>query len=69
MVINISVQYNGGFLPDIITVDPRLLPLGNPVSSFVFTAYVIVYYYYHVCWCTTLSLFCFYCFSGVPAWR
>ena len=42
MVINISVQYNGGFLPDIMlltqgyyqvthhyTVDPRLLPLGN----------------------------------------
>ena len=31
MVINISVQYNGGILPD-ITVDPRLLPLGNPVT-------------------------------------
>ena len=34
MVINIvSVQYNGRFLPDInYTVDPRLLPLGNPVK-------------------------------------
>ena len=36
------------------TVDPRLLPLGNPVkyhvpgSGFVFITYVIVYYYYHV---------------------
>ena len=49
MVINISVQYNGGFLPD-----PSLLPLGNPVkyhvpgSGFVFIAHIIVYYYYHV---------------------
>ena len=29
MVINISVQYSGGLLPDIILVDPRLLPVGN----------------------------------------
>ena len=38
MVINIiSVQYNGGFLPDIIlTVDPSLLPsLRNPVKYHV----------------------------------
>ena len=28
MVINISVQYNGGFLPGIILL--TLLPLGNP---------------------------------------
>ena len=34
MVISISVRYNGGFVPDIIL--------------FVFTAYIIVYYYYHV---------------------
>ena len=33
MVINISVQYNGGFLPDIILL--RLLPLGNPVEYHV----------------------------------
>ena len=26
MAINISVQYNGGLLPDIILFDPRLLP-------------------------------------------
>ena len=56
MVINISVHYNGGFLPDIIILlIQRLLPsLGNPVkyhvvAFFVFIAYyVIVYYYYHV---------------------
>ena len=55
MVIYISVQkqYNSWFLPDIIlTVDPRLLPLGNPFkyhvcSGFVFIVYVIVYYYYY----------------------
>ena len=31
-IINVSVQYSGELLPDIIhyTVDPRLLPLGNP---------------------------------------
>ena len=41
MVINISVQYNGGFLPDIIyTVDPRLLPLENPVKYHVVVLYL-----------------------------
>ena len=31
MAINVSVQYDGGFLPDIILlVDPMLLPSGNP---------------------------------------
>ena len=41
MVINISVQYNGGFLPDIIlSVDPRLLPLGNPVKYHVVAFYL-----------------------------
>ena len=29
MAVNVSVQYNGGFLPDII-LDPLLLPSGNP---------------------------------------
>ena len=28
MAINVSVQYDGGFLPDM--VDPMLLPSGNP---------------------------------------
>ena len=30
MAINVSAQYNGGLLPDIILVDPMLLPSGNP---------------------------------------
>ena len=34
MVINISVQYSGGILPDIILLtDPGLLPVGNPFKS------------------------------------
>ena len=39
MAINVSVQYDGGFLPDIIlltqcyTVDPMLLPSGNPFKG------------------------------------
>ena len=42
MVINISVQYNGGLLPDIKldTVDPRLLLLGNPVKYHVVALYL-----------------------------
>ena len=55
MAINISVQYNGRLLPDITLVDLRLLPSGNPfkyhvvsLSLPVFTAYVTVYYHYHV---------------------
>ena len=31
MVINISVQYNGGFLPDIILLT-RLFPSGYPLK-------------------------------------
>ena len=30
MAINVSVQYDGGFLPRHYTVDPMLLPSGNP---------------------------------------
>ena len=30
MAINISVQYNGGLLPDIILLTQWLLPSGNP---------------------------------------
>ena len=34
MAINVSVQYDGGFLPDRhYTVDPMLLPSGNPFKS------------------------------------
>ena len=32
MAINVSVQYNGGFLPDMTLVDPMLLPTGNPIK-------------------------------------
>ena len=32
MAINVSVQYDGGFLPDISIVDPMLLPSGNPFN-------------------------------------
>ena len=40
MVINISVQYNGGLLPDIIlAVDPRY-SLGNPVKYHVVALYL-----------------------------
>ena len=35
-------------------------------SGFVFIVYVLVYYYYHLWWCTKLSLFCFYCFFWCP---
>ena len=41
MVINISVQYSGGFLPDIILLTHgRLLPLGNPVKYHVVAVYL-----------------------------
>ena len=52
MVINISVQYNGGFLPDIILLTQGYTAIGEPgyipCSDFVVIACVIVYYYYHV---------------------
>ena len=38
MVINISVQYSGGLLPDIIR--PRLLPVGNPSKYHVVALYL-----------------------------
>ena len=52
MVINISVQYNGRFLPDIILLTRKVTTIGEPgyipCRGFVFIAYyVIVYYYYH----------------------
>ena len=42
MVINISVQYNCGFLPDIIllTQGYYLVPLGNPVKYHVVALYL-----------------------------
>ena len=36
MAINVSVQHNGGLLPNIVlSVDPRLLPSGNPFKCHV----------------------------------
>ena len=51
MAGNLSVQYNGGLLLDIILFDPTLLPSGNSFKYHVvavFTVCVTVYYYYHV---------------------
>ena len=69
MVINISVQYSGGLLPDItlLTVDPSLLPVvGNPFKYhvkwlyFVFIAFVM--------YITTITMSCmmvYYIVSGL----
>ena len=54
MAINIiSVQHNGGLLPDIMLLTrgcyhrgTRLIKYHVPGSGFVFPAYVTVYYYY-----------------------
>ena len=52
MVINVSVQYNGGLLPDIILLTQCYYHWGTRLdttcSGFAFIAHVIVYYYYHV---------------------
>ena len=32
MAINVRVQHNGGFLPDIKIIDPMLLLSGNPLK-------------------------------------
>ena len=40
MVINISVQYSGGLLARHYTVDPRLLPVGNPFKYHVVALYL-----------------------------
>ena len=72
MVINISVQYNGGLLPDIILLTHGYYHWGTRLSSgFVFTAYVIgsilllpcvmVYYFASVLflmffWCPCMAI-------------
>ena len=51
MAINISVQYNGGLLLDIILLTQGYDHRGTcliPCCGFVFIAYVTVYYYNHV---------------------
>ena len=40
MVINISVQYNGGFLPDIILLTQGYYQTGNPVKYHVVALYL-----------------------------
>ena len=40
MVINISVQYDGGFLPDIILLTQDNMPLGNPDEYHVVALYL-----------------------------
>ena len=73
-MINISAQYNGGLLPDIILLTQGYYHWGTRLntttSGFVFIAYVIVYYYYHVCvmvyYIVSGMLLMF---SGAPAWR
>ena len=41
MVINISVQYSGGLLPDIILLTQGYYQWGKPCSGFVFTTFVM----------------------------
>ena len=54
MVINISVQYNGGFLPDIILSTQGYYHRGTRLNTMqwlcIYSLYVIliVYYYYDV---------------------
>ena len=41
MAINVNIQYNGGLLPDIdYTVNPMLLPSGNPFKRHEEVLYV-----------------------------
>ena len=49
MVINISVQYNGGLLPDIILLTQGYYHWGTRLNTMcIYSLNVIVYYYYHV---------------------
>ena len=52
MAINISVQYNGGLLPDIILLSRgyyhRGTRLNIPCRGFVCTAFETVYYHYPI---------------------
>ena len=72
---NISVQYNGGLLPDII-LDPRLPLSGNPCKYHVevmslqpMKRYIITTMFDDVLLIHCLFRFCFCFLSGVPAWR
>ncbi|CAM9547358.1 unnamed protein product [Ascophyllum nodosum] len=62
MVINISVQCNGGLLPDMILLNQGYYQWGARLNiMYWICTYSLcnVSYYYHVWWCTTLSLICF----------
>ena len=53
MAINVSVQYYGGFLPDIILLTQGYYHRGTRLNTMeewlcLYSLYVIVYYYYHV---------------------
>ena len=51
MLINTSVQYNGGLLPDILLLTQGYYHRGtrlNTMWRLVFTAHETVYYYYNV---------------------
>ena len=69
MAINISVQYNGELLPDIILLTQGWELVKIPCRYYFFTVYKTGFYYYHVGYCTTLFLFCFCFLSGVLVWR
>ena len=63
MVINISVQYNGGLLPDMIPLTQGYYHRGTPLTTiyrgFVCTAYETVYSYYPMFDDVLLHCFCF----------
>ena len=40
MVINISVQYSGGLLPNIIQLTQGYLPVGNPFKYHIVALYI-----------------------------
>ena len=44
MVINLNVQYNGGFLPDILLSIQALI-----VLSYIITTFLIMYYFVFCC--------------------
>ena len=61
MAVNVSVQYNGGLLPDILLL--------TQAAIFVwFNDTIIVYCYYTLLTMYYNSVFCFVMFSG-SAWR
>ena len=48
MVINLSVQYNGGLLPDIILLTQGYYHWGTRLNTMYIYSPFNVYYYYHV---------------------